>query len=187
MEDSTPSLTFLFRKASQKDVPQIAELYRKCFAPWIDGPSAPQYMSNMIADSSYQVIAAEDKPGHLAGFIIANCTFAQLYEVANIDVMAVDPACRRSGLGKALMHMGEMSARNAGAKALTLQVVENNEPAKNLYLSLGFNIVTKRQKYYRDGTNAYEMQKVLPPPAANDDLAHPAVQRPKRRRGIFYE
>lgn len=183
MADSGTPLSIVFRKAAQRDVPQIASLYAKCFAQWIDAPSAPGYMSNMIADPDFQVIAAEDKPGHLAGFIIANCSFARTHEVVNIDVMAVAPDCRRGGLGKGLMHMGELVAHNAGARALTLQVVESNEPAKNLYLGLGFNIEAKRAGYYRDGTNAYEMQKMLPPPAANDDLSHPAVQRPQRKRG----
>jgi ribosomal protein S18 acetylase RimI-like enzyme len=179
-------LSVIFRKATQRDVPRLTELYNECFAKWITASETPAYMSKMVADGDFNVIVAEDKPGHMAGFIVANSSFSPITGAVNIDVMAVDEKSRRSGLGRGLMHMGEMVARNAEARGLTLQVVEYNEPAKRLYLSIGFNIIGKRPGYYRDGAAAFEMFKKLPPAeTANDDLAHPAVQRPKRRRGFF--
>ena len=48
---------------------------------------------------------------------------------------------------------------------VTLEVRENNEPAKNLYRSLGFIKVGVRKKYYENQTDALIMvTDKMPPP-----------------------
>ena len=176
----SPPLSITFRKAAQKDMPRVAELYMDCFAPWTAQPAIiPGYLSTMAAHPDWSFVVAEDSPGHIAGFVLVNCNYAKTHGTANIDVMAVDKEFRRHGLGKTLMHMSDLIAFNAGASDMTLQVVEHNEPAKKLYEGLGFNVVARRVKYYSDGTTALEMHKKLPALSAND-AGHPAVQRKKR-------
>jgi GNAT superfamily N-acetyltransferase len=52
--------------------------------------------------------------------------------------MWVDPAARRSGVGRALVEAIVAWARSAGARTLVLQVTEGNEPALALYRRAGF-------------------------------------------------
>lgn len=182
------SLTVIFRKAAQADVPRLTELYNETFAQWIDASATPGYMADRVSNKDWNFIVAEDQPGHVAGFAMINCGYAATHGVVNLDVMVVDKDTRRLGLGKSLMRMTEATAENAGAQFLTLQVVEYNEPAKNLYLKDGFNIVGARPGYYSDGTTALEMLKMLPLSSAANENTHPATQRPqrvKRRRMAF--
>lgn len=181
------SLSFTFRKAAQRDMPQVTALYLDCFSKWEAQPEViPGYLSERAANPDYNFIVAEDRPGHVAGFVLTNCSYADTQEIVNVDVMAVDKDFRRAGLGKGLMHMADLVAHNAGARGVTLQVVEYNEPAKNLYLSLGFNFYgPRRVGYYRDAERsaALDMVKILPASAAaNDETGHPAVQRPQKHR-----
>jgi ribosomal protein S18 acetylase RimI-like enzyme len=181
------TLSFVFRKATQRDVSRLTEIYNGCFAKWTTEPEkTPGYMSMMISEEdNFSLIVAEDRPGHIAGFIASNCSYVAEAKVMNVDVMAVDPQARRNGLGRALMRMGEMVAHNAGAKAMTLQVVEDNYPAQKLYLGIGFNFYARKPGYYSDGTAALYMVKPLPPQLAANDEIHPATVRPGQRKRWF--
>lgn len=68
-------------------------------------------------------------------------------------LFAVDPACRRRGLGAALLLRLANSARDRGARRLLLEMRHNN-PADSLYRAFGFEPIGKRPNYYRmsDGT-----------------------------------
>ncbi|MEZ0225118.1 MAG: N-acetyltransferase family protein [Alphaproteobacteria bacterium] len=174
------TLTVIFRKATQRDVPRLAELYNESFAQWVDTTKTPDHMAAMVEAKGWNFIVAEDQPGYIAGFALINCNYAATHGVVNLDVMTVDKNARRLGLGQSLLRMTDATAHNAGAQVLTLQVVEYNEPAKKLYLKDGFNFVGKRVGYYSDGTSALEMAKLLPNSFAANENTHPATQRPAR-------
>lgn len=50
----------------------------------------------------------------------------------------VEPSLRRKGIGRRLMAEAEALARSRGVAMLELEVMPGNEPARQLYLSLGF-------------------------------------------------
>lgn len=56
----------------------------------------------------------------------------------NIHDFAVSPRHRRKGVGKTLMHFVESYAKENGFCKLTLEVLEGNQPAKDLYTACGF-------------------------------------------------
>jgi len=56
----------------------------------------------------------------------------------NIHDLAVLPAYRGLGVGRALLAAVERAARARGCVRLTLEVLANNEVAKNLYQAVGF-------------------------------------------------
>ncbi len=73
---------------------------------------------------------------------LANCftgysTFAAA-PLVNIHDMAVLPAARGHGIGRALMAAVEAEALKRGACKVTLEVLTGNEPAKRLYASCGY-------------------------------------------------
>jgi ribosomal-protein-alanine N-acetyltransferase len=69
---------------------------------------------------------------------------------AHVITLAVDPAFRRRGVGRALIGhcMGWASRR--GATLATLEVREGNAAGRALYESAGFRTVAIRRKYYQD-------------------------------------
>jgi ribosomal-protein-alanine acetyltransferase len=71
--------------------------------------------------------------------------------------VAVEPAARRGGIGRALVEDLLAYARaNAAAKVL-LEVRASNEAAIRLYERLGFARFNVRARYYSDGEDGVEM------------------------------
>ena len=64
--------------------------------------------------------------------------WADGFQVPSIGV-AVDPAYRRQGLATALMLFLHYRAGERGATHVMLHVDDENEPAKSLYLAMGYS------------------------------------------------
>ncbi|HYF48761.1 MAG TPA: GNAT family N-acetyltransferase [Planctomycetota bacterium] len=77
------------------------------------------------------------KPVGIATCFIGFSTFAAK-PLVNIHDLAVLPACRGHGLGKRLLEAVTRKARELGCCKVTLEVQENNRPARRVYQSCGF-------------------------------------------------
>jgi ribosomal protein S18 acetylase RimI-like enzyme len=66
-----------------------------------------------------------------------------------IDALATDPAFRRRGLARALLDEAERQARSHGLPAVSLDTTMNNEGARALYASAGFDEVVYRPPSHR--------------------------------------
>lgn|GEM_PF-4197791 len=64
-------------------------------------------------------------------------------DAGHIEIMAVDAAYRRTGAGMQLMQHALNDLIQKGAKKINLGVKNDNKPAWNLYLKLGFTIDKK--------------------------------------------
>ena len=83
---------------------------------------------------------------------------------AEILSIAIDAAYRGKGFSRTLLltHLGHLAGR--GVRTIFLEVEENNRPARRLYEWAGFNVVGRRDRYYRqDGEqlNALLMRRDL--------------------------
>ncbi len=87
----------------------------------------------------------------LHGFVLCR----QAGPEAEILTLAVRPRARRKGIGKALV-MAVCGASEGADSSVFLEVNEGNVPAIGLYGALGFEIVGRRAKYYKqaDGSTA---------------------------------
>jgi ribosomal protein S18 acetylase RimI-like enzyme len=56
----------------------------------------------------------------------------------NIFLIYVEPSYRRQGIGKELMRQAEVWAKSQGYSQISLQVFTTNQPAIDLYTSLGY-------------------------------------------------
>jgi ribosomal protein S18 acetylase RimI-like enzyme len=61
-----------------------------------------------------------------------------------IDALATDPGLRRRGAARALLEEAEREARERGLRAVTLDTTLDNEAARALYASAGFDEVAYR-------------------------------------------
>ena len=80
---------------------------------------------------------------------------------AEVLTLAVDPAVRRRGLGRALLEQALVTARQRGANAIFLEVASSNEPGRALYAAAGFVAVGCRRGYYADGGDALVLRRSL--------------------------
>lgn len=71
-------------------------------------------------------------------------------EGAAIVRVAVDPACRKAGVGRALVEQAAERARVEGHTVLTLEVRAGNTSARTFYARLGFQEASVRAAYYDD-------------------------------------
>lgn len=77
---------------------------------------------------------------------------------ADVQTIAIHPDAQGHGLGRALMQVMIDKARERQARDVMLEVRKDNPVAIGLYLSLGFQKIHERPKYYRDGTDALIMR-----------------------------
>jgi ribosomal-protein-alanine N-acetyltransferase len=80
---------------------------------------------------------------------------------AEILTIAVLPALRRQGIGRALLDAAAAQAAGRGAVALFLEVSAANHPAQALYAACGFERVGHRRRYYPDGADALILRRPL--------------------------
>lgn len=94
-----------------------------------------------------------DQPGVRAlcagtdGFILLRT----VADEAEILTLAVRPAARRAGLGRALVRAAAVEAARSGARSLFLEVAHDNAAAVALYRAAGFAEAGRRARYYRRG------------------------------------
>ncbi len=80
---------------------------------------------------------------------------------AEILTLAVVPAARRAGLGRALLAAAAAEAASRGARAMFLEVAAANHAARALYAAGGFVPVGRRRRYYADGQDALVLRAAL--------------------------
>jgi ribosomal-protein-alanine N-acetyltransferase len=78
------------------------------------------------------------------GFIVCRTVIDE----AEVLTLAVDPAARRAGLGRALVELAMGVAVLAGAGTAFLEVAEDNPAARALYAAAGFSVAGRRRGYY---------------------------------------
>ena len=91
------------------------------------------------------------------GFLLARLAADE----AEILTLAVIPAARRAGLGRALVEGACAFAGAQGARAMFLEVGEDNAAALALYAAAGFERVGGRRGYYGPGRDAAVLRRAL--------------------------
>lgn len=131
----------------------LAAIHREAFArPW-DADSLRRSLSHPTAWGLMAAPAEEPQ-----GFVICWRIGAD----AEILTIAVRPAARRLGLGRALTAAALESAQLGGAERMLLEVAEDNGPARALYLACGFEEVSRRRGYYTEGqVDALVLARIL--------------------------
>lgn len=126
-------------KMQPEHVAAVAEMERQCFSdPW----SEKSVASELDNPLSLWLIAEAD--GLVAGYVGSQTVL----DSADMMNLAVFQDFRRQGIGEQLVNSLTEALAEKGVKTLLLEVRISNEPAKQLYQKLGFEIVGKRPRYY---------------------------------------
>ncbi len=127
------------------DMAVVSALHAKCFGEvrWDER----DVVEILAMPGAFGFIASKhDIP---AGFVLARVA-ADECEILSLGVR---PAVRQSGLGRALLKSTLEHAAASGARAVYLEVAEDNAAARRLYAREGFAVIGRRQAYYRRGND----------------------------------
>lgn len=118
---------------------QVAALEKECFSmPWSENAITAE-LSNPL---SLWIVAVDGDT--VAGYVGSQSVMGE----ADMMNLAVLPAYRRSGVGKALVLELITKLKENDVFSLTLEVRASNEAAIGLYTDLGFTQVGRRPNYY---------------------------------------
>ena len=149
----------MVRKATNKDIPVISELYREQFKEMArlipnfikEGDQSTEFIENTIADEESDILVYEND-GVVVGFILL-----QAKTRPDFDFMLPGKYCyimdiivtenhRGKGFGTALMNSAKKWAKEKKCSFVNLDVLVNNSDAIKLYEKLGF--IPKAQEMY---------------------------------------
>lgn len=144
------------REATVADLPHIMKLENACFAN--DAWDSATMKSEVNASHTHYLCAFEGDT--LLGY--AGISKLPGNHQGDVQTIAVSEEARGRGLGKALMHALLKRAHKLETSELFLEVRADNPTAQNLYLSLGFEHIDTRKRYYQpDNVDAWVMRLQL--------------------------
>ena len=151
---SADSSALRYREYQPADFDHLCELDSLCFPPEV--AYSPEEIAAALADPAAFAFVAESEE-QVVAFVLAG-TRRRLGHIITIDVHA---DFRRRGMGDQLMELAEQRLRQRGATRLILEVAASNEAAIAFYRARGFSLQRLLPHYYRDGSDAYLMEKSL--------------------------
>lgn len=138
----------VIRDAVPGDVSALTRLNRAAMG--YDYPEAEtgRKLAALLADGRNKILVAQ-MDGRLVGYLhLVDYDVLYAEHMKNIMGIAVDPDCRRRGIGRALLTAGEAWARENGAAAVRLVSGEERAGAHQFYQSLGY-VCGKKQLNFK--------------------------------------
>lgn len=142
--------------ARTTDVQTIADMSRRLVEaglPW--SWTAARVARHMNHPDCVALVARSR--ARLAGFALMHIGD----ELAHLNLLAVDPAFQRQGIGRRLIDWLERSASVAGAFVVNLEVRARNPVALLFYRSLGYTEAGRLPRYYCGREDALRMSRDL--------------------------
>ena len=162
-------LPYLVEPMTLDDIDQVMEIERIVFpAPW--SARAYRYEITKNDHSTMLVVRPAEAPRSLLAPLKRRLGLAApapilgyggvwlLVDEAHVCTIAVHPMWQGRGLGELLLASLLDQSMALGARRATLEVRVSNDAALELYLKYGFEIVSRRKRYYTDNNeDAYIM------------------------------
>lgn len=147
-----------YRRSSLEDVPQIEEMEEENFPEEAFGRRQIRYLlqsPNALALTAY---SNSKVLGYIIGLGRRGSSFVRIY------TFCVRKDYRLVGIGTSLFQRLEMECKKMGICHLILEVGENNLSAIRFYRKNGFVEFSRIPAYYRNGTTAIRMKKMITQP-----------------------
>lgn len=134
---------FEIREGDVSHLGEIAALEAVCFEndPWSYGAFA-----DIAKQDGCKIYVAFDMQ---LSKIVAYSVICYALDQGDLANIAVDPKCRRWGLGSKLLAHTVQNAAKCGVNELFLEVRASNAPAIGLYEKYGFTKIGIRRNYYK--------------------------------------
>ena len=147
-----------------EDVPAVLRIE----ATW-RGPRRGDELRALLDAPRAWCCVAEGAEGAVIGYLLARIVADEV----ELHDVAVDPAARRAGAGRALIGALVAWATAERAAVVFLEVRRGNQAAQALYRGFGFSEVGRRRRYYPDGEDALIFSASLPSASSADSAAGP--------------
>lgn len=126
----------IYRQANPADVEAIAVVINAAFRVerfFIDGDRTnPEHIRSLLQTGVF--LLAEE------GSQLIGCVYVELRGVQGyFGLLAIDPECQKTGLGKRLVAAAEAYCRAAGCREMELQIVNVREELPGFYQRLGYS------------------------------------------------
>ncbi len=148
--------------ATRRDALAISIMSRRLIEGGLPWAWTARRVARHIQGPESLVVVAQHAH-RLAGFGIMFCGEHR----SHLNLLAVDPALRRIGIGKALVAWLEKSARTAGTFFVDLEVRADNAAAQRFYTRLGYRERGRVPGYYYGRETAVRMTHDLRVPSAS--------------------
>lgn len=143
------SARVIVERATWRDLPALARLQRRAFPPQLAYTLPTLALLRLIPWVRTLLVRRGD---HIAGCVIGD----RVLEGGRVVNLAVDPAFRRQGIGRALLAAVE---REMETPVMLLMVQQENDGARQLYLSAGYVEELELPNYYGAGRMGIRMKK----------------------------
>ena len=148
--ERTPTATrVIVERAPWRDLPALAQLQRRAFSPRL-AYTLPTLALLRLIPWVRTLLVRRD--GQIAGCVIGD----RVLEGGRVVNLAVDPAYRRQGIGRALLDAIE---QELDTPVMLLMVQHENAGARQLYLSAGYEDEIELPNYYGAGRMGIRMRK----------------------------
>jgi len=145
--------TFVIRAAEPADVPALHALEQACF----EGDRLSRRRLRHWVAAENRVFLVAERAGQVLGYALV--LLRRGTRLARLYSLAVGPAGRGQGIGKALLAAAEEASSQSGRLFMRLEVAEDNLPAIALYQQLGYRAFGSYSNYYENDGDALRMQK----------------------------
>lgn len=135
-----PSTGNAIRPAGPADAAQLAAIDRRAST----SPRSQALYAGCCRGDGIERALVYEEAGEVAGFLVYAC----VVDEGTIGNIAVDPARRGKGIGRALLLAAIEAMRREGMRKCLLEVRESNVGARGLYDALGFRTDGRRRGYY---------------------------------------
>lgn len=136
-------------RATWGDLPALTRLQRRAFPPQL-AYTLPTLILLRLIPWVRMLLVRRD--GHIAGCVIGD----RVLEGGRVVNLAVDPAYRRQGIGRALLAAVE---QELDTPVMLLMVQQGNAGARQLYASVGYAEELELPNYYGTGRVGVRMKK----------------------------
>ncbi len=151
------SAALAFELARAGDARVIAGMSRDLVEAGLAWSWTPSRVARHLACKDTSVLVARVGP-NVVGFAIMH--FQD--QVAHLNLLAVAPAHRRTGIGRGLIEWLETSGRIAGVLMVNLELRAGNRAARAFYRALRYREVAVIPGYYDGREPAIRMSHYLP-------------------------
>ena len=143
----------LLREAHNEDIDQLMAIEEMCYDhPWPREAFSEEIEQDEVGAG---IVAEED------GIIVGYLTGLAVVDEFHLHNIAVHPDYRGQGIGRSLIEALEALCERKEYKRVILEVRKDNESARRLYLSRGFEAVGIRKDYYGPGQDAHLYTKQI--------------------------
>jgi len=135
-------MSLTIRRMTVEDVPAVHQIDVLSFAlPWPE-----RSLRYEVTDNLASRCWVAEMGNRLVGILV----LWMIVDEAHIATIATHPDFRRQGIAKGLLIESLNSACAEGAQSALLEVRAGNEAALKMYEDIGFEVVGRRERYYKD-------------------------------------